>query len=312
MNRNTTETTSRRASAILVLLLAASAAACHAPEWKQKLTYARFPVAVYVEHRERDDALVPQGFAHPVQVSPEEMTVFLGSLRYTAWGLFKGSRVEALFEENELPEVAGPLAAALKKVGPDERVRFLVSRKSRSALNMGPTGVSGVLFAPSPDRLDLAFDLLDEGLPDDTSPRTISFRQDPVEITGRKEELIVPAWASIVKAEGNDFHPRWVEVERRVLATAKLERPEPPAPAAASGTPPSAPAPAQGTQPAPGGAQPAVATAPSPPAPPASPALPDAEVLKRKLQNLDELKRQGVISQEEYDARRKDILLQKD
>src|ERR1041385_1463141 len=202
--------------------------ACRSSEWKRSLVHARFPVFIYIEHREKDGQPMPLGYAQPADVPPEEISFVLRSLTYNAWGLFKGSRVEPVFSAGDVEALAPRLSDALSKVGSDERVRFLFSRKVDGAFRSTPAGVSAVVFLPTKERLDLAFDLLNESLPDDADPRAMAFRKDPTAITGRREEIIPPAWASIRRAEsGNEVYPRWVEVDREKARTALASAPAP-------------------------------------------------------------------------------------
>jgi hypothetical protein len=275
----------RRSGPVLLFLLPLTLAVgggCREREWKSRLVYARSPVAVYIEHREKEGKTVPQGYAHPAKISPEELKNLLGAIRYRAWGLFKGSRDETMAEGESLDRLVNPLSTWLAKVSPDERIRFLVTR---NAWPMGIKGTSGVLFLSTPESLNLAFDLLDEGLSDDSGdPRTMVFRDDPVEIVGKEPEIIPPPEGTIVGAPEGRVHPRWMVIDPRKI----------PAPVVAA--PPAAP----------------------PPQPPASPPgatagaeAAEAEAIRQKLRNLEALRKEGTITEEEYGKARAEILLQK-
>ncbi|MBN1442770.1 MAG: hypothetical protein JXA90_08675, partial [Planctomycetes bacterium] len=55
-------------SAALCLL----AAGCASP-WKKRVVHARSGAFVYVEHEERDGAVQPQGFDHPIALTAGEV-----------------------------------------------------------------------------------------------------------------------------------------------------------------------------------------------------------------------------------------------
>ncbi len=204
-------------------------------------------------------------------------------------GVSRGPSIQPLFTDEEVAVLAGPVSRGLEKLGPDERLRFLLARTSWKPLFLGNKGISGVIFFDAPDRMNLAFDLLDESLPEDSvNPRAMVFADDPITIAGGDPVIVPPAGASLhPPAEDGATYPRWVVLDPAQVQVAS-EAPTPrPAPAAAPGPSPAAP--------------------PTPP-----PAVDeDAEALKRKLKNLDDLRRDGTISAEEYEKARQEILLQR-
>jgi hypothetical protein len=195
----------------------------------------------------------------------------------------------------------------LKEVGPDERVRFLVSRTAPFTVK----GISGVIFIAPPGTVNVAFDFLLEGLPDGGGdPAALVFRQDPVTITGRTADIIPPPGGSIHPAGEGQVHPRWVTMPADKLPVVAAPPPAAPAPAAPAlvtpATQPPAAAPSTAEPAAPPGTPGTPATATAPAA-----RVPSADQMREKLANLDELKRSGVITAEEYEKARAEILLQK-
>src|SRR5262245_45124693 len=170
----------------LLLLLPA----CRGTNWKQSLIYSRSPVAIYLEREVKKKQVVPQGFSHPAEIPSDRLLGLLSGLRYRSWGLFRGSSVRPVFEEAELRALIGPLAEGLKKANPEERVRFVVAKATWTPFLTGAKGTSAVVFLSSPDRLNVAFDLIDEALPNDGGdPRSMNFLEDPVTITGKTPEI---------------------------------------------------------------------------------------------------------------------------
>ena len=273
--------------ALILVALLPLAAACGGRPWRQTLAYARSPIAIYQEEKFLEKAVVPQGFAHPVRISPADLRGLLAGIRYNPKGFMGFGRKtdqEPLFTEAETEGLAVPLSQSLEKSGPDQRVRFLVARTNWSVASA--KGISAVVFLDAPDHLNIAFDLLVENLPDGGGdPKALLFFTDPVEITGTSPAIGPPLGAQLRISASGGLHPRWLTVDTKLLPL--LAAPAPQASAAPAPTPPA------GTPPA---------------APPESP----AEAILRKLNNLEQLKEKGVISAEEYEKLRWEILLQRD
>jgi hypothetical protein len=280
---------SRRRQLPIALLLI-GLPACRSPEWKQKLLTARSPIATYIEHREKDGKTIPQGFAHPPKVEAETLKVILSGLKYHPTGFIGVSRIavtEPVFTGEEVAILGAQLGRDLEKIGPDERLRFLLARTSWKPFAAGQKATSGVIFFDRPQRMNLAFDLIDESLPaDGGDPRAITFSDDPAAITGKEPVIVPPPGGSLRPASPDGTgYPRWVVLDPRQVAAL----PAAPAPQAAKASP--------------------AAAAPAPRPAPLSPEE-EAEAIKRKLKVLDDLKKEGVINAEEYEKTRQEILLQ--
>lgn len=261
------------------LCLAAFLPACESTRWKRNLVYSRSPVAVYVEREEREGKTVPHGYAHPAEIPAHALGGYLKTLRFRPRGLFKRGDEGPVFEEPEVDALAQPLADALKEVGPDERVRFLVGRTKWRPLFLGPKGTSAVVFLDAPGRLNLAFDLLQDTLPEETGdPRAMVFRGDPVTITAKTPDLLPPDGSALRGgAPEGRVHPRWIVADASRLPVPP-PREEPPIPGQPAGSP--------------GGLD------------------AETEAIRRRLGVLDDLHRKGAISAEERDKARREILLQ--
>ena len=281
-------TPSRRPLFLALLLFGLPA--CGGPEWKQRLLTARSPIATYIEHREKDGKTIAQGFAHPPKVEAGTLKAILAGLKYHPTGFIGVSRVattEPMFTEAEVAVLGEPLSRDLELIGPDERLRFLLARTSWKPFATGQKAISGVVFFDAPQRMNLAFDLIDESLSNDSGdPRSITFPDDPVAITGKDPVIVPPAGGSLrPPSPDGTGHPRWVVLDPGRIAAL----PAAPAPQAEKASP--------------------AAAAPAPRPAPLSPEE-EAAAIKRKLQVLEDLKKDGVISAEEYEKTRKEILLQ--
>jgi len=287
-----------RRFALGLCLAPAIAAGCQSVAWKQTLIHTEHPVAIYLDREVKEGQVVPQGYSHPAEIPPDRLRGLLGDLRYRDARLFRKDQVVPVFNEKALEAMLEPLSAGLRRANPDERVRFLVSSTEWTFFATRAKGTSGVVFLSAPDQLNVAFDLIDEPLPDDNgNPRAMWFPSDPTLIVGKTPDIQVPPGAALRPGDApGQLHPRWLVVNPAQLAAV-----------------PRAATPAQ---PAPATAPPPVAGSGAAPQPAAAAAKPEwavdkeAEVIRRKLDVLDQLLRAGTITPEEHEKSRREILLQ--
>lgn len=238
---------------------------------------------VRIETRERDAPLNQ----HPVAIEPVALRALLARVQLPASG------DEALFSSAELDEIVAPLAQALARALPEQDVSFAVSGQHGL---LGPLAARAVTTARvffADNRMNLIFGLV---------------RQD---------------WESRYRATGYliPFEPgkRAAPVDRSVRVAASggvtVRRadwlaldPLAPPPAAAAPSEPPEPTPAVVIPTPPSPAAPAAA----PPPAPRTPAASDGDALYRqvaeRLKALQKLRDAGVITEEEYQQKRREIL----
>ena len=292
----------RAATWLTCVFLVALSVSCRASPWKASMLEADSGIATYVERERRETGeTVPQGFAHPVVLPPDQIEGLLLGLRAADWGPLSGPSIENLFDVDEAARVAPMISRVLAKISPDERARFLLVRSRWSAPFAGIPGISAVAFFPKPGELNLAFDLLLDSMPGgDTDPRDVVFRADPLAMTAKEPELLVPEGARLRSGapEGKLFS-RWLVLETdslpqiaKAALVARRRAAQPVfAPAGTAGTPIPAALPAE-------------------PSKPAALLDPEAEAIRKKLRNLDQLLQNGAITAEEHEKARREILAQ--
>lgn len=99
---------------------------------------ARLPYTVQTVHQDQrvivtiQREVKPAGYTHPVQLSPQELAAILGSFSFREkqrlplrW-FAEETPPKKIFRQDELDVLVPHLAAALQKVGPEERVHFQV------------------------------------------------------------------------------------------------------------------------------------------------------------------------------------------
>ena len=221
------------------------------------------------------------GNDHPARVSPQTLTAWFSKLK--ASGIIKlFGEIEA-FTEDELDEIVGPISTALARAGQDQDIVFQ-SRGYRGMFgeHSEPTYTSGRVFVRN-GQLNLILGEL-HSAPDIDASDVDDIRYPP----GSRSARVETGWA-LSKGSGQlvDGRGDWV----RFAMTGETDLV---APAGQAGT-----------------------TAPSPTAPnnktPERTEI-DATVgsqsqkIESRLRVLDDLKAKGLISDDEYQAKRKAIL----
>ena len=222
---------------------------------------------------------------HPRLVPAEALRLALGSVRVVHKG-----RNEALFGSDELLGLIEPISQALANARPNEDLLLLSTSRRGEGFLITPTGITARLFM-SGDRLQLVVRQARHEFVDQYRGSRI-----PPQFTFGSRTATGEA---VLQATAGD-RPRsdWVSLPLAIIAPAGGA---PAAPMAPATTPATAPA--------------AVAPSP-PPAPPAAhaPQAPRDEAFfkeqEMRLQTLKRLRERGLISEEEYQAKRREILSQ--
>lgn len=194
---------------------------------------------------------------------------------------------QALFAADELAELAEPLAQALERAGPGDDVLLLSASRREGGILAAPTAVTARLFVQGEQLQlvvhDVRYEFYDTYRGTNAAPRfTYGSRQ-------------AASGATVQSAAATSMRPDWLAFPLQGSAAAAA-----PAPAAIAATPGAAMAPA--TAPAPSTAAPA--------APAARKALDAAaaEDIERRLETLKRLRDKSLITEDEYQQKRKEIL----
>lgn len=216
---------------------------------------------------------------HPAQLSPETLRQQLAQIRFAT-----GKGMQPLFTRDEADELSEPLTQALASAGPAEDVLLLSSARRSDAVMFRPVAVTARVFVQSGGVQlivnDARFEFYDlmRG-----SQRTPEFTYGSRTRTGHA--VLQAESATAVRAD-------WL-VLPLVAATAAPATAVAPAPVRAA--PAAVPAPA--------------APAPQSAAPPPRPRDPGfADEIEQRLTTLKRLRERGLISEEEYQQKRKEIL----
>jgi hypothetical protein len=217
--------------------------------------------------------------AHPYAVSADALRARLAALGVA--GTVSTDAVP-IFTDEELDQIAAPLAERLARAGPQEDVTFAAIGKHGLLGKFSPSSVTtGRLFARG-DALNLILGLVHERYESsDLGFKAPEFRP------GQRTQRLAPIHRVVTGAGARLAEKRadWVIFEAGAPAAPWQSRaPAAPAPAAVPSTPAATPAPTVSAE--------------------------DARYrdIKRRLELLDRLKSDGLISEGEYRERRRAIL----
>jgi hypothetical protein len=251
----------------------------------------------YVRIETREPGAPPN--AHPMAIDETVLRATLERIQ------LPGANPEPVFSKRELDELAAPLAVALARATPEQDVSFAVSDRHSF---MGPLAMrdvtTGRVFR-SERGLEIIFGLVRK---DFESQFRGSGYLIPFEPGQRAKPVASASRVSLPAGAGSQLRPDWITVSLDA-AQKPAAAPAPAAGAVAAPPPPvgavAAPAPAQ-----PSPAAPPMAAPPPAAQPPAATRTPDdiAKSVAERLSVLQKLRDRGVITEQEYQERRRAIL----
>lgn len=220
---------------------------------------------------------------HPAAIAPETLRQLLAPVR-----LVVGNATQPLFAPDELSDLIEPLAEALSVAQPGDDLLLLSTHRRSGGVLVAPLGLTARLFVQ-----DNALHLIVHEARRDFVNAYIGSRIPPTFTFGSRAKAGTVALqdpgSAVRRAD-------WLAIPvSRVAAAAPAPQPVV-LPAAAPGVPPRAQA-----APAPAPAAPAAAPA-------ARPAPASADEVEQRLLTLKRLRERGLISEEEFQQKRREIL----
>jgi len=247
---------------LATVLAAVLVAGCSLSMFQQDKVIYRDGQDTWVKLTEANEEVTP--LDHPLEMSGEDMETMLESVDYFKPGFFSVTGKEGdtydLFNKEEIDMMAGPLAEALSKAGPNEWVDFSVYNFRGQAFLGNFIITDGVMFVKD-GKLNIAFrNLAVKAAPDSRDINTL----DPTE-SYREFRKIVPQSGQDKVAEN------WLAID---MKTVKQEK--------------------EAAEKAEAEAEKKTPT--------------EERSAKERLKELQELYDEGLITEEEYNKKRKEIL----
>jgi hypothetical protein len=249
--------------------------------------------------------IVPQGYNHPQVFTEEQLRSILGHLEFQEYSFFKWRKPKALFVEKELVKLAPALVDAFATIGPDEWIEFSSSTYKRDYLWPTPRFTDGRMWFEN-GALQIALANLNrENVEWEERNRSDARRYSSIE----SFRIVTGPYVAYPAVNTGDplrkaAHTNWVLIDTTNLLPALASAPTKDEQEEADRQSESVlTGHEQSTTES--VAQPAGQTAP--PAAAAPPAT-DAKSVKERLQALQELLDAGLITKDEYERKKAEIL----
>ena len=214
---------------------------------------------------------------HPAPIEADALRQQLAQVRFDV-----GSGTQALFAADELGDLVGPLAEAFANAGPEDDVLLLSSSRRGGGLFSQPLAVTGRLFVQG-GQLNL---LVNDARYEFFNEYKGSGRPPQFTFGSRAKA----GTATLRSAVGTSQRADWIALPTTVAAAAAPRAAPPAAPAAPAAAAPAAPA----------------TPAPQPALRPRDPGF--ADEVEQRLLTLKRLRERGLISEDEYQQKRREIL----
>jgi hypothetical protein len=292
--------------AALLIVTAVLVAGCAGSKWVQTDVIKQHEFVVVLEQRQDQSAAGQLKYGQPYQLDVAELKILLGELSYIEKaGLKNKSKQSPVFQPAEVDRLAPVLAETLAKADASQRLRFISFNLEPAVVFSVSRKTEGVVFVGADGRLNIAFNYVNANRHANETSAMFSKPavNDPLSITNAESILTAPdAYAELHELQTGRQAPLWVVVDLVKLRAAIN-----------AGTVPTVKAPAAAV---PAAASPALASpvgATGTPVQAAAPAAAAAaelrqEEVKGKLKFLKELLSEGLISEQDYNAKKLELL----
>jgi hypothetical protein len=254
---------------------------------------------VTLEQHQEKGIIVSQKYAHPYVIDISDLEKLMGDLKYTEKsGLMRSEKQSSVFQAVEIDRLAPVLTDALAKADTSQRIRFTSFNQGDFLIFSVARKTEGVIFIEPAGRLNIAFNYINSNRQsgETTAVDPIYSSVDPLKI--KVSEITISAtapYAELHKFETGKQAPMWVvaDIEKLketstatvpVVNTAEETAPAVAPKAGIKDTPVENKAPNQASE--------------------------DLlkEDIKIKLKYLKELLDEGLISEKDYTAKKKELL----
>ena len=132
---------------IMTLMLAPPFTVWAKTQVQKKVIYENRRDHILLKHKlDENQNIIPQGFEHPVELSPEEVSAILGKLKYEKYGSFHWKGAYEVFSGTKRKELFSYISQALEQASPDEWIGFSLTERNHGSPNSGPLLTDGCIF----------------------------------------------------------------------------------------------------------------------------------------------------------------------
>lgn len=263
---------------------------CSSTYWKLEKVSRSDQQTLYLEQFVSSGEIVDEGFAHPCTFHVSELTEIFKGLTYQDPRLFQDAEETSVFFPQDAFRLAKEVANILGTARSDQRIRFTAYNFGGGLLFSHQRKTEGVIFLKPAHQLNIAFVVINEDPPPDpiggsgTDQEYLkTSKKNPVRIVYTQAPLVPKSWYTLKPTEEEGkVHPLWAVVDLdtvRDMFKDKIqsEVTEPPAEPKKKTVEP-------------------------------TPEVKEEDDLKQKLQRLKEYYDEGLIDEEEYKEKKKQLL----
>ena len=164
-----------------------------------------------------DDQIVEQQFAHPCIIDDMVLATILKGILYDEHKWFFGDPKQVpVFFGKEVTQLAPALADALAKADSNQRIRFKSHNMGGGLLFAARRENEGVIFIKPQNKLNIAFNMINEELDasDDVETTSYRSRKDPLRILTSNTPLHPRGWYTIhISEEDSKPNTMWAVVD---------------------------------------------------------------------------------------------------
>jgi len=298
--------------AVLFFFSAFFLSACGTARWVPSPVLKEKNIIISMEQRQENGQIVAQKYDHPYTVDLLEFKKLLEDVTYVEQIGFLGKEEKKqVFQAIEINRLASVLANTLTKIDASQRIRFTSFNKGKGWLFSIRRKTEGVIFIKHDGRLNMAFNHINfEINPNDANTLPPDFsRLDPLKIMTSDTPLIpTPTYAELHQFENGTPAPMWLIADLEKLDKATENAPitiievvdeAPPAISKSEVLMPSA---------APSEELPDDITGTVEKTPVQSTDNALQKDIKNKLKYLKELRDEGLISEQDYNTKKTELL----
>lgn len=277
--------------------------ACTSTKWVRTPIVKDKDFIITLEQHQVEGDIVDQTYDHPYKIDTSRLKQLLSDLTYMEQvGILGRETKNHVFQATEIEQLAPALADALATIDDSQRIRFTSYNRGKGLIFSTSRKTEGVLFIEPDGYLNIAFNFINSEIDlteTNAYPPDFSYK-DPLKIKTANTSVFPPAYAENYEFETGKPAPMWIIANLEKLNQAINDK------ADHSAQKEKATAPTAPTDPV--VSAPAVETAA--PAPPPLEGAQLQEDIKNKLKYLKELLDDGLITEQDYNAK-KDALLDK-
>ncbi len=268
--------------------------ACTSTKWVRTPIIKDKDFVITLEQHQVEGDIVDQAYDHPFKIETSSFQKLLSDLIYMEQvGILGRETKSHVFQTTEVEQLAPALADTLATIDDSQRIRFTSYNRSKGLIFSTSRKTEGVLFIEPGGYLNIAFNFINSEIDlteTNAYPPDFSYK-DPLKIKIADTTVFPPAYAESHEFETGRPAPMWIVADLEKLNQAVSD------PADHSAPKEKATAPAEATGP--------VISAPAPASPEDTQLQED---IKNKLKYLKELLDEGLITEQDYNAKKDELL----